>query len=140
MKTITKRMRIATRVRFESKVRSTRERSASARENESCEDVGGDVGRAFKETLSLQELSLTNCGAVGGSVRVFQKEHGSKLKDLRVARLGGTKVYDGPPRVPNTPNTTGGGAITRSKKCAPLFRDGGASGEGERGRKKKMHA
>ena len=55
MKTITKRMRIATRVRFESKVRSTRERSASARENESCEDVGGDVGRAFKETLSLQE-------------------------------------------------------------------------------------
>ena len=132
MKTMTKRMRIATRVRFESKVRSTRERSASARENESCEDVGGDVGRAFKETLSLQELNLTNCGAVGGSVRVFQKEHGSKLKDLRVARLGGTKVYDGPPRVPNTPNTTGGGAITRSKKCAPLFRDGGASGENER--------
>ena len=88
MKTMTKRMRIATRVRFESKVRSTRERSASARENESCEDVGGDIGRAFKETLSLQELSLTNCGAVGGSVRVFQKEHGSKLmKDLRVARV-----------------------------------------------------
>ena len=101
---------------------------------EGCEDVGGDVGRAFKETLSLQELSLTNCGAVGGSVRVFQKEHGSKLKDLRVARLGGTKVYDGPPRVPNTPNTntTGGGAMSRSKKCAPLFRDGGASGENER--------
>ena len=41
----------------------------------------------FKETLSLQELSLTNCGAVGGSVRVFQKEHSSKLKDLRVARV-----------------------------------------------------
>ena len=83
MKTMTKRMRIATRVRFESKVRSTRERSASARENESCEDVGGDVGRAFKETLSLQELNLTNCG-------------GYKLKGLRVARLSGTKSTTAP--------------------------------------------
>ena len=77
--------------------------------------MGGDIGRAFKETLSLQELSLTNCGAVGGSVRVFQKEHGSKLKDLRVARLGGTNVYDGPPRVPNTAKTTCGGVVSRSK-------------------------
>ena len=53
--------------------------------------MGGDVGRAFKETLSLEELNLTNCG-------------GYKLKGLRVARLSGTnKVYDGPHRVPSTP-------------------------------------
>ena len=48
-------------------------------------------------------------------MRVFQKEHGSKLKDLRVARLGGTNVYDGPPRVPNTAKTTCGGVVSRSK-------------------------
>ena len=53
--------------------------------------MGGDVGRAFKETLSLEEFNLTNCG-------------GYKLKGLRVARLSGTnKVYDGPHRVPSTP-------------------------------------
>ena len=74
---------IATGVEIESKVIKKKERSASARENEDCEDVGGDVGRAFKETLSLQELNLTNCG-------------GYKLKGLRVARLSGTKSTTAP--------------------------------------------
>ena len=45
--------------------------------------MGGDVGRAFKETLSLEELNLANCG-------------GYKLKGLRVARLSGTKSTTAP--------------------------------------------
>ena len=83
---------------------------------ENCDEVEGDVGRCFAgASESLMEINLVNTGTkVTGSARIFQKTHGTKLLALRLVRVGGTKVHDGPPQLPASTFRTPVGNSRRS--------------------------